>query len=306
MQKLHETVYGILERRESGIVTCFKLDESARSSALDSPEDLYEDWPIEVQVFDKSVKTEAIEATDTSVVGNLAVSLKPNLKQTLSSLNIRRFIKPAAAAAAVILAALFLFNSPLAKAVDLGQIYKALGRITNVYTAMFEFEKTEPTQEIWVSQASNAMIFENAKERVLYDIKNKYQKLKDLNTGSITTTKMDNTARAKIQEMMKAPWGLLPSHNIFKLYPDAKWERVSDENIETIIPDTEVYDLTWTEEKFASRKWRGYVNNKTRLPQRVEWWLKLADEDEYKRVTTIKVSYPTEAEIQAAIKDAGF
>jgi len=305
MQKLHDTVYGILERRESGIVTCFKLDESAGSSAVGSQEDLYEDWPIEVQVLEKSV-TGAIQATDTSAVGGLATSLKSDLKQKLSSLKIRPFIKPTAAAAAIILAALLLFNSPTAKAVNLGQIYKALGRITNVYTAIFEFENTEPTQEIWVSQASNAMIFKNAKECVLYDIKNKSQKLKDLNTGSITTTEMGNQDRAKIQEMMKAPWGLLPSHNTFKLYPDAKWERVPDENVVTIIPDTEVYDLIWTEEKFASRKWRGYVNSKTRRPQRVEWWLKLAEEDEYKRITIIKVSYPTDAEIQANINDVRF
>ncbi len=305
-QKLHETVYGILERRESGIVTCFKLDESAGSSAVGSPEDLYEDWPIEVQVFDKSVKIGAIGAKDTIAVGGLVTSLKPNLKQKLSSLNIRPFIKPAAAAAAVILAALFLFNAPTARAINLGQIYKALGRITNVYIEIFEFEKTEPTQEIWVSQASNAVIFKNVKECAFYDIKNKYHKLKDLNTGSITTTKMDNTARAKIQEMMKAPWGLLPPHNTFKLYPDAKWEQAQDEKVKTIIPDAEVYELTWTEEKFASRKWCGYVDSKTQLPQRVEWWLKLADEDEYKLITIIKVSYPTEPEIQASINKMGF
>lgn len=307
MQKLHETVYGILERRESGIVTCFKLDESTVSSAVGSKEDLYEDWPIEVQVFDKSVKKGAIRAKDTIAVGSPVTSLKPNLKQKLSSLNIRPFIKPAAAAAAIILAALLLFNAPTtARAISFGQIYKALGRIPNVYTAMFEFENTEPTQERWVSQTLNAMILEQEKECVLYDIKRKSQKLKDLNTGSITTAKMNNQERTKIQEMMKAPWGLLPSHNTFKLYPDAKWERVSDENVKTMIPDTEVYDLIWTEEKFASRKWRGYVNSRTKLPQRVEWWLKLAEEDEYKRVTIIKVSYPTVAEIQAIINDAGF
>jgi hypothetical protein len=306
MQKLHETVYGILERRESGIVTCFKLEEPAGSTAVGGREDLYEDWPIEVQVFDNSVKTGAIQATDTSAVGGLAVSLKPNLKQKLSSLNIRPFIKPAAAAAAIILAALLLFNAPTARAVSFGQIYKALGRITNVYTAMFEFENTEPTQERWVSQTLNAMILEQEKEHVLYDIKRKSQKLKDSNTGSITTAKMDDQDCAKIQEMMKAPWGLLPSHNTLKIYPDAQWEQVPNEKVETIIPDTEVYDLIWTEEKFASRKWRGYINRKTRLPQRVEWWLKLAEDDEYKRVTMIKVSYPKEAEIQTIINEAGF
>jgi hypothetical protein len=307
MQKLHETVYGILERRESGIVTCFKLEEPAGSTAVGGREDLYEDWPIEVQVFDNSVKTGAIQATDTSAVGGLAVSLKPNLKQKLSSLNIRPFIKPAAAAAAIILAALLLFNAPTtARAVNLGQIYKALGRITNVYSVMFDVEKKEPTQKILVSQVSNVMLSISEKECVFYDIKNKSQNIKDLNTGLITTVKMDNHVRTKFQEMMKARWDLLPSDDIFKRYPDAKWERVPNENVESPIPDTEVYDLMWTEKKFASRKWRGYVDRKTHLPQRIEWWLKLAEEEEYKLETYTQVSYPTTVDMKAIIKKAGF
>jgi hypothetical protein len=304
MQKLHETVYGILERQESGIVTCFKLDESARSSAVGSPDDLYEDWPIEVQVFDKSVKTAAIEATDTSTVGGLAVSPGPEPGRKLSFL--RPFIKPAAAAAAVILAAIFLFNAPAAKAVKLGRIHKVLGRIRNVYIAAFDIEKTEPTQEMWVSQALNTMILKNKKECVFYDIKNKSQNIKDLNTGTITTSKMDNQARAKIQEMTKAPWGLLPSDDIFKLYPDAKWELVPDENIKSPILDTEVYELIWIDENFASRKWCGHIDIKTRLPQRIEWSLKLAEEGEWKLITKTTISYPTTVEMKAVIKEAGF
>ncbi|MHC4640225.1 MAG: hypothetical protein ACYS32_01175 [Planctomycetota bacterium] len=304
VQKLHETVYGILGRRESGIVTCFKLDESVKSSAVGSPEDLYEDWPIEVQVFDKSAETKTIKTRDTSAVGGLSVSPGPEPGRKLSFL--RPFIKPAAAAAAVILAALFLFNAPAAKAVNLGQIYKTLGRITNVHTVMFEFENTEPTQEMYISQTSKAMILKSEKECVSYDIKNKSQKSKDLNTGSITTVKMDKRVRAKIQEMMKAPWGLLPSHNTFKLYPDAKWGRAPDENIKSPIRDTEVYDLTWTEQEFASRRWRGYIDIKTGLPRKIEWELKLPDEKEYKLETITIVYYPTEAEILTSINKLGF
>jgi hypothetical protein len=304
MQKLHETVYGILESRESGIVTCFRLGESARSSTGGSSEDLYEDWPIEVQVFDKSVKTKAIQAPDSSVAGSLATSLKPKLKQKLSSIKIRPFIKPAAAAAAVILAAFLLFNAPTARAVNLGQIYKALGRITNVYIAAFDIEKTEPTQEMWVSQALNTIILKNKKECVFYDIKNKSQNIKDLNTGSITTAKVDNRALAKIQEMTKAPWGLLPSDDIFKLYPDATWEWVPD--IESPIHDAKVYELIWIDENFAGRKWCGHIDIKTGLPQKIEWWLKLAEEGDYTLITKTIVSYPTTAEMKAVIKEAGF
>ena len=54
MQELHGTLYSILERQESGIVTHFKVvDESARPFIASSPDNVYEDWPIEVEVLDK-------------------------------------------------------------------------------------------------------------------------------------------------------------------------------------------------------------------------------------------------------------
>jgi hypothetical protein len=302
MQKLHDTVYGILERHESGIITCYNINDSDRDLAVGSAEDMYKDWPIEVQVFDKSAEAETVEARDSSAVGDLAISLKPKPKRKLSSLNIRPFIKPAAAAAAAILIALLLFNIPVAKAVDIGQIYKALGRIMNVYFVTFDVEKAEPTQEVWVSRALNIKMFKTETECLLWDFQAKSQKLKDLNTGSITTAEVDGSILMAVEENMKIPWGLLPS----KVHPNAKWQRVPDKDIETAVHDTEVYDLIWIEEKFASRKWRGYIDSKTKLPKRVEWWLKLAEEEEYKLETFTQVSYPTTVEMKAVIKEAGF
>jgi hypothetical protein len=210
-----------------------------------------------------------------------------------------------AAAAAVILIALLL-NIPPAGAVHLKRISWAIQGGENVYIKIFDVEKTEPTQEIWVSQASNTILLKNEKERVLLDVKNNFSKSTDLNTGTITIAKVDDHIRAKFQGMMKAPWGLLPSDDIFKVYPDVKWERVPDEDIESPIPDTEVYDLTWIDEKFADRKWRGHVDIKTHLPQKIEWWLKLDEKQGYKRETFTLVSYPEPDEMKAFIKEAGF
>ena len=298
VQKLHETIYRILERPESGIVTCYKVLESVRDSVTGATDEMYDDWPIQVKVFDRSSEAAAAEPVGTSY----EAPNKP--RQRHSAPRIKPFIKVAAVAAVAILAALVLLNAPVAKALDLGQINKALGHIRNVYFAVFDVEKAEPTQEIWISQALNIMILRSERECVLWDTRGKSKKTKNVDTGSTVTTKPNNSAFAKIEETMRAPWGLLPSDNIFKLYPDARWERVPDEDIETPIPDTEVYDLVWAEEKFATRKWRGYIDIKTKVPKRIEWWLKLAGED-YKPVTVTKVSYPTKGEIKAVIKEAG-
>jgi len=304
MQELHKTVYGILERQESGIVTCFKVDESARDSIAGSPDDVYKDWPIEVRVFDKSTEIETIEARDSGD----AVSRKP--KQRLSTLNVRPFIKPAAAAAAVILVAILLLNIPIAKAVDLGRIYEALEQIKNICLTAFVPEKAEPTQEVWVSRTLNIKMFKTEMECVLWDLKGKSKKSRDLNTGSITMAELDNDVLVTLEETTKAPWGLLPFDDISSIPEDAGWQKVADEDVEITIPNTEVYDLMWIEKSLAGsiihRRWRGYIDIEMKLPMRVERWRKRANEEEYELLTVTKVAYPTAVEIRDVIKDVGF
>jgi hypothetical protein len=306
MQKLHKTVYGILERRESGIVTCFKLDKSARSSAVGSSENLYEDWPIEVQVFDKSDKTEVIQATDTIAVGGHTTPLKPKLKQKLSSLNIRPFIKPAAAAAAIILVALLLFNAPTtARAVSLGQIRKALDRIKNICIITTHKEESNKIQEVMVSRTSNVKFLKTGNECTLLDINAKLKKTKNLNTGSIVITKLEDALLSRIKKTMEGTLDLLPYNSMSEAPEGAKW-LPANENID---PGTEVYDLVWTQKSLIGsvihRKWRVYTDIERKRPKRIEWWLKLPDEKE-KLETITTISYPTDAEIQASIDKAGF
>jgi hypothetical protein len=309
MQKLHETVYGILERPKSGIVTCFKLDESAGSSAVGSPEDLYEDWPLEVQAFDKSVKT---EAKGTIAVGGIATSLKPNLTQKLSNLKIRPFIKPIAAAAAVIVAAIFLFNAPVAEAVNLSQISKALERIKNVCITTFYQEESNKIQEVWVSQTLNQKMLKTRNEHTLWDLNTKSKTTKNPNTGSIDTTDLNGALLMKIKETMEGTLGLLPFNSMPEAPEGAKWLPIDNKEIETAIPGTEVevYELTWTVGKLDGsmvyNKWRAEVDVETKLPGKIEWWDKKRAEDKYELLTIIKLVYPDTTKIQAAIKDAGF
>lgn len=307
MQKLHETVYGILERRESGIVTCFKLDKSARDSAMGGPEDLYEDWPIEVQVFDKSVKTKAIETTDTSAVGGHTTPLKPNSKQKLSSLNIRPFIKPAAAAAAIILAAFLLFNAPTASAVNLSQISKALEGIKNVCITTFYQEESNKTQEIWISRTLNIKMLKTGNTCTLWDLNTKSEKSKNLNTGLIEITKLEDALLLNIKKTMEGTLGLLPFNSMLKAPEGAKWLPVSDGNIDTDISATEKYELIWTDKKSGVyNQWRAYVDVERKLPNKIEWLSKQQAEEEYKLSTIIRLDYTTTTKIQAAIRDAGF
>jgi len=305
MQQLHKTIYNIAERAESDVVTVYYIDESAKTEARSESDDIYTGFPVRVEAANREDKVNTGPSAS-------AIAFGAVLKQKVSAMKLKSLAKAAVAAAAVILIAVALFlSTQTAKAVSIDQIYEALERIRNVYLAAFDVEKTKPTQEMWVSQALNIMILKSETQCVLWDIKNKSEKSRDLDTDSITMTELDNDALVKIEKTMKAPWGLLPFDNISKIPPGAKWQQVPDKNIGNIVPDTEVYDLIWIPEKklsdsAARRKWRGYVDSKTRLPKRVEWWLKLAEEEEYKLVTITTVSYPTVAEVQAAVRDVGF
>jgi hypothetical protein len=300
MQQLHQTVCSIAEQIDSEVVTRFTFEKQISEGIEAESLHLYADWPINVQVLDKSGRE--------SEVPLATIGPRQDFKQRLSAL-VRPLVKPAAAAAAIVVVALLLFNGPVAKAVDLGQIYGALGRIKNVYIASFDVERAGPTQEIWASRALSTMIFKTDAECALWDIRNRSRKSKDLSTGAIMTAELQTKALVQIDKMMKAPWGLLPFDDLSKVPPDAKWQQVDDEDIDTILPGTKVYDLIWTEKSLSGsavhKKWRGYIDSQTRLPKRIERWMQ-TEKGQHRLLTVKEVAYLSADQIRTVIKDVGF
>ena len=300
MQKLHDTVYSILERHESGTVTCYKINDSNQDSAARSDEYLYKDWPIQVEVFDSSSKKEPIEAREP------VFEAAHSPKRRFSLLKLKPFIKPVTAAAAAILIAFLLFNIPVARAVNLHQIRKALEQMRDVYFVSFDTEMAEPTQEIYVSQTLNIKMLKNRTKCVLWDIKAKSKTSKNLSTGSFTISEPSSNVLADIERTMKMPSVLLP----FNAPEGTKLVPVAPEDVVIVIPGTQVYDLEWTAKSLNGsiihRKWQGHIDIETKRPKRIEWLVKLPEEKDYKPVTVILVFYPTTDEIKAIIKKAGF
>jgi hypothetical protein len=300
MQKLHDTVYSVFERYESGIVTRYNICESGRESTVDGSDGLYKDWPIEVQVFDKSEETETVEI---SALEDVTAPLEPETKRKFSFLS-RPFVKPAVAAAAVILIAL-LFNIPVA-AVNLDQISKALEQVKNVYFATSDTtEDAVPTQEIWISQALNRKLYKTGAEYFLWDIKAKSKIKRDLNTGSITTIPLNTDVSLNVRETIRS---LLPLNSKQEIPKGAQWLQVDEKDIVNPIAGTRVYDFIWTEEHLlgAVRKWRGHIDIETKRPKRIEWWIKLGQEQDFKCESVTEVSYPTTDDIKDVIEKAGF
>jgi len=309
MQELHNTVYSILHRAESGIVTCFKVNDATRHSIVSSSDEIYKDWPIEVDVFDTSRETGTTKAKETVAVGLVKAESEPEPKQRLG-VHVRPLIKPMAAAAAILIMALLVFRGVVVKAVDLDRIYATLERIRNIHITTYAPEKPEPTQEVWISTELNAKMLNTGPQYVLWDLTNKTVKSKDSDTDAVKTARLSEYRLVEVRSTMDIPWGLLSFNNIAAVPQHAQWERVDDESIEIAITDTVIYDLTWTEkiiggDSVVYKKWRGYLDTETTLPKRIERWEKFSEEEGYELLTVTEVAYPKTDEVRTAIRDAG-
>ena len=303
IQQLHDTVYGIAERAESEVVTIYNIDKSAKAQAIGEPDDLYAGFPIRVEIASHEDNVDVEQPVPT-------IDFTTALKRKVSAMNLKPLLKAGIVAAAVILIGLaLLLNTPTAKAVTIEQIYKAIEKVKNVYISSFVPNKPEPTQEIWVSRTLNIYMTKTEKELVLWDIPNGTRKIKRVDTAVTETTPLSDDSVASIEGKMSGSLGLLPFYDISEIPPGAEWRHVDDQILE-VAEGIEIYDLKWTERKYGGsaelKKWRVFADAKTSLPQRVEWYTRVADDAEFVLETVMVVEYLDESEIQAVIKEVFF
>jgi len=304
IQQLHDTMYGIIERAESEIVTIYHVDESARTA--DEAGELYSGFPIKVDVLSPQRETEADQSTST-------VSFADASKEKVSAIKAKPLVKTGvvAAAAVLIVAALLLFlNMPAAQAVTIDQIYKAIEKAKNVYISKFASDKTEPIEEKWISRPLNIYMAKTGKELVLWDIKTKVRKTKQLDTNLVETTLLSDDLITEAEKKITGSLGLMPFNNKSEMPPGVEWSKVKSKDVKDITKGTEVYDLTWVERRYGGSSvfisWRVFTDLDTNLPWRIEWYQRLDTENEYTLVQIIKVEHLSEDEIQAVTKKASF
>ncbi|MCH7559615.1 MAG: hypothetical protein IIB56_19490 [Planctomycetes bacterium] len=302
MQELHRTIYNIADRAESEVVTIYHIDESAKVQAVSESDDLYAGFPISVEIASRENKVDVEKPVPT-------IDFITALKRKVSATNLKLLLKAGIAVAAVILIGLaLLFNTPTAKAVTIEQIYKAIEKVKNVYISSFVPDKTEPTQERWVSRTLNIYMTKTKLQWVLQDIANGLRKSKDSHTGVIDTVQLTEDDIAGIEQKISGPLGLVPFYDISEIPPGAEWHQVANADVGE--GDTEVYELTWTEKAYDDsvifKKWRFFIDPQENLPQKVEIFRKSAANSEYNLRSARIVEYLSDNEIQSVIKDAGF
>ena len=290
MRHLHNTLYAIAERGKSGVVTCYELDSPAKKTRSFDVDESYADRPIKVQVLNKSRPVPDI------------IPFPQRLKQKLLTINMKQFIKLGAVAALILIAVALFFNAPVAKAVYLGQIYEAISEITNVCISSFVHGNTRPIQEVWVSRTFGFRLLRDSKSFVLWDYTNAIRKDKLFDNGTVQTRALSAEDVAKGKKALKSSFGLVPFSNITDIPKNSQWIRVVDDDVEAIVPGTEVYDLSWPEKGRWFRKWRFFIEPTTNLIKRVECYQKAVFEHEYKLNSVLLVEYPSGSAIEAIIR----
>jgi len=222
-----------------------------------------------------------------------------------------RLVELASIAAVILVVFALFFGTPAAKAVTLEQIYQALDKVRNICVATFKANKAEPYQQVWTSQTLKVKLFKERREGkmqfILWDIPNGVTKTKSVYEDSVTTVEIPADRLTLMEKSIGGSFGLVPFSDINNVPEGYQWSCVEDQNVEAIIPGTEVYDLTWLQKSTTGTavrfcKWRVFVDPATNLPKRAEWYHKLKIEEEYIFDTFDEVTYPSESQIQALIR----
>jgi predicted anti-sigma-YlaC factor YlaD len=294
IQQLHKTIYGIAERPESGVVTVFRIDTTAKAET----EGLYAGFPVRVETVG-SEEQPPIEEQEK------VVKLKP------ASRNLRPLLKIALPAAALIMLGIGLFfNVHTAKGLAIEQIYRAVDAVKNIHITSFVPDKQKAVQEIWTARSSGLYVVKKGNECILWNVSDGVKKTKDLSTGIIKQTSLSSDALAGIATKVQGPLDIMPFRTPSDIPADAKWSEITDSEPAVKISNTKVYELSWAESAYdgsmTQRSWRIFMDISTNLPLKIQWFKQSASDPEPVVESIMVIEYPGDEEIPARAEGMSF
>ncbi len=251
---------------------------------------------------DKRILNDAFAALETSA-RKQSSSVGPVAQRRI--ITIRRVWL--AAAAAVIIVGFALFFDLPAKDIQLSDIYQAVANVQNICITTFDPTANEPMQIEWVSQTLNIGMFRIGEQFILLNVPNKVKMTKNASSEFTRTQALSATIITRVKQAASQRFGLFPFSGTSDI-SSAQWSRVEDQLAQAVMPGTRIYDLTWSEADTTSgsinlRKWRVYLDKKTNLPRRTEWYPRRKPEDEFEFESFDIVTYPDENQIRTLIRE---
>ena len=298
--ELEDVVREIVGREEPEIVTIYHMEEPAKTEGESKGDEVYGSYQIRVEVVEPE---EAAEGAASWINFGEAV------RQRISRVSWRPYVRAAAVIAAVALMAAIMLNTPAAKALTIGEIYDAVAKMKNVYIAKFVPGEAEPLVERWISRTLGISMTKTGGESVLLDIRRGLKKTAEAGSSIIETSALGSDDIAAMEAKIRGSLGLMPFYDMGEVPEGAEWMRVSGEELE-FAAGAEVYDLKWTvklrNESVVLRKCRFFVGGGTRIPERVEVYTQLPLEEGYGLETVLTVKHLSDGEMEEAVKASSF
>ncbi|MEN6306629.1 MAG: hypothetical protein ABFD91_02635 [Anaerohalosphaeraceae bacterium] len=210
----------------------------------------------------------------------------------------RLWIRAGLAASILMGISICFLSVPSAEGIALKQVYRAVEQIKNCRIQIFVPEQTKPVQTILISRELQIQMYQNSGNATLWDL----NKQTMLNSNSISQEPVRQASLPPLQASQKG-FGLMPFNSIRDLPATYSWVQV--EGAAQAGDNQQVYDLQWGQSDNPkgqiARRWRGFLNASTMLPDRIEWWEQLPNQKEQLMMQMV-IDYPdsatTEGEIQ--------
>jgi hypothetical protein len=221
-----------------------------------------------------------------------------------------RFAVPTAIAAMILLVFALFVNFRTGNVVNIKGVYGALSKVENIHISEFQAVLASPDQQVWASETLGVKLLkteaDNRAQYTLWDTKNRVKMIKFLSSNSVQTEAITKQMLAGLEKSAAGSADMVPFSDENDIPSDAQWSWIDDREVSAAIPGTQAYDLTWIVKSTDSqttmhRKWRVFVEDRTNLPKRIEWYAKSRTEDEYGLERFIVIAYPDEDEIQNII-----
>jgi hypothetical protein len=217
-----------------------------------------------------------------------------------------RVMKFAAMAAVVVVACALLFKALSPKTVELPQVYQALQKAENLCVSTYTDAEAEPIQQVWTSRTLKVVMYKSQTgtqaQFDLFDIPNRLKKTRYLASDTVSTERLAAEAVIMLERSIRDVFELVPFANMDSTPKGSRWSKVPDKDTGASVPGSQVYELTWTVEGFF-HKCRIFVDAKSDLPKRTEYYFKEKPQDQYKFESIQVAAYPAEKEIKLLIKE---
>ena len=303
VQTLHRTIHGILGRVDSDTTTVYHAQSDAEAD--DGRTAGTHPYPIEVQVLHGASGAaadpsdpEIAQAAGTPGLGPSAES--PRARRRGAS---HRELLARAAVIAVALAALPAFwwiHTPTASGTDVGDVVKALAKVQSIRVV-----KTNPyvglVRETLIARRSNTLVTWTKRECDVYDLERRRKRTVEPGGGIGPPTKLSRTEYYWASDFMAN----CLRNVLARVSPDAKLHPSAGELGTETGEDLDIYEMTWAARAGNSsvpNGWKVYIDPATGLPQRTEFYRKIAGDNPWELLTTTVFTYPTDQEMDRSIQ----